>query len=224
MNLLTSPCDASSGPVKKQAYYLKSVDASSTKSLLLCASAKLPPQLSDISRSYSEKPASTKKRFKRFYPAHRVQGDTMSDLQHLISESTKTAMKAREKERVAVLRMVNAEFKRVEVDERRELTDPDVIGILNKMLKQRQDSLQQFQAASREDLAQQEAFEIDVIQGFLPEQMSDEELETLINKVINQSGAQGMQDMGKVMGAVKSAAQGLADMGRASALVKSKLA
>lgn len=148
----------------------------------------------------------------------------MSDLQHLIAESTKTAMKAREKERVAVLRMVNAEFKRVEVDERRELTDPDVIGILNKMLKQRQDSLQQFQAASREDLAQQEAFEIDVIQGFLPEQMSDDELETLINKVIEESGAQGMQDMGKVMGAVKSAAQGLADMGRASALVKSKLA
>ena len=148
----------------------------------------------------------------------------MSDLQHLISESTKTAMKAREKERVAVLRMVNSEFKRVEVDERRELTDPDVIGILNKMLKQRQDSLQQFQAASREDLAQQEAFEIDVIQGFLPEQMSDEDLEALINKVVTESGAQGMQDMGKVMGAVKSAAQGLADMGRASALVKSKLA
>jgi uncharacterized protein YqeY len=148
----------------------------------------------------------------------------MSKLQHLISESTKTAMKAREKERVAVLRMVNSEFKRVEVDERRELTDPDVIGILNKMLKQRQDSLQQFQAASREDLAQQEAFEIDVIQGFLPEQMSAEALETLIDKVITESGAQGMQDMGKVMGAVKSAAQGLADMGRASALVKSKLA
>ena len=148
----------------------------------------------------------------------------MSDLQYLIAESTKTAMKAREKERVKVLRMVNAEFKRVEVDERRELTDPDVIGILNKMLKQRQDSLQQFQAANREDLAQQEAFEIGIIQDFLPEQMSDEALEALIAKVIAESGAQGMQDMGKVMGAVKSAAQGLADMGRASALVKSKLA
>jgi uncharacterized protein YqeY len=148
----------------------------------------------------------------------------MSDLQNLISESTKTSMKAREKERVKVLRMVNAEFKRVEVDERRELTDPDVIGILNKMLKQRQDSLQQFQAASREDLAQQEAFEIGIIQDFLPEQMSEQALEALIAEVIAESGAQGMQDMGKVMGAVKSAAQGLADMGRASALVKSKLA
>jgi uncharacterized protein YqeY len=147
----------------------------------------------------------------------------MSDLQNLISESTKTAMKAREKERVKVLRMVNAEFKRVEVDERRELTDSDVIGILNKMLKQRQDSLQQFQAASREDLAQQEAFEIGIIQDFLPEQMSEQALEALIAEVIAESGAQGMQDMGKVMGAVKSAAQGLADMGRASALVKSKL-
>jgi uncharacterized protein YqeY len=147
----------------------------------------------------------------------------MSDLQNLISESTKTSMKAREKERVKVLRMVNAEFKRVEVDERRELTDPDVISIPNKMLKQRQDSLQQFQAASREDLAQQEAFEIGIIQDFLPEQMSEQALEALIAEVIAESGAQGMQDMGKVMGAVKSAAQGLADMGRASALVKSKL-
>lgn len=148
----------------------------------------------------------------------------MSDLKEFITEATKTAMKAREKRRVATLRMVNAELKRVEVDERRELTDADVLGILNKMLKQRHDSLQQFQAANREDLAEQESFEIDVIQDFMPEQMSDADLEALIEKAIADSGAAGMQDMGKVMGLVKSGAQGLADMGKASALVKSKLA
>ncbi len=148
----------------------------------------------------------------------------MSDLKEFITEATKTAMKAREKRRVATLRMVNAELKRVEVDERRELTDADVLGILNKMLKQRHDSLQQFQAANREDLAEQESFEIDVIQDFMPEQMSGADLEALIEEVIADSGAAGMQDMGKVMGLVKSGAQGLADMGKASALVKSKLA
>lgn len=132
-------------------------------------------------------------------------------------------MKARDKERVAVLRMVNAEIKRVEVDERRELEDADVLGILNKMVKQRQDALQQFTEAGREDLAKQEAFEIDVIQVFQPEQMSDDELQALIDKIITDTGAAGMQDMGKVMGALKAAAQGQADMGRASALVKAKL-
>jgi uncharacterized protein YqeY len=132
-------------------------------------------------------------------------------------------MKARDKERVAVLRMVNAEIKRVEVDERRELEDADVLGILNKMVKQRQDALQQFTDAGREDLARQEAYEIEVIEVFLPEQMSDDELQTLIDKIITDTGAAGMQDMGKVMGALKTAAQGQADMGRASALVKAKL-
>jgi uncharacterized protein YqeY len=147
----------------------------------------------------------------------------MSDLKFSIAEATKTAMKERDKERVAVLRMVNAEIKRVEVDERRELEDADVLGILNKMVKQRQDALQQFTDAGREDLAGQEAYEIEVIEVFLPEQMSDSELQTLIDKIITDTGAAGMQDMGKVMGALKTAAQGQADMGRASALVKAKL-
>ncbi len=132
-------------------------------------------------------------------------------------------MKARDKERVAVLRMVNAEIKRVEVDERRELEQADVLGILNKMVKQRQDALQQFTDAGRDDLAQQEAYEIEVIQVFLPEQMDDAALAALIDKVITDTGATGMQDMGKVMGALKAAAEGQADMGRASALVKAKL-
>ena len=147
----------------------------------------------------------------------------MSDLQNSIAEDTKTAMKARDKERVAVLRMVNAEMNRIEVDERRELSDADVLGVLNKMLKQRQDSLQQFEAANRDDLAAQESYEISVIQDYLPAQMSDAELDALVAKVIADTGATGMQDMGKVMGAVKSVAQGQADMGRASAVVKSKL-
>ena len=147
----------------------------------------------------------------------------MSELKSSITEATKVAMKARDKERVAVLRMVNAEIKRVEVDERRELEDADVLGILNKMVKQRQDALQQFTEAGREDLAKQEAFEIDVIQVFQPEQMSDDELQALIDKIITDTGAAGRQDMGKVMGALKAAAQGQADMGRASALVKAKL-
>jgi len=147
----------------------------------------------------------------------------MSELKSQIAEATKTAMKAREKERVAVLRLVNAELKRVEVDERKELTDADVIGILNKMLKQRQDSLAQFQQARRDDLAAQESMEIGVIQEFLPEQMSAEELEALVDRVIAETGAAGMQDMGKVMGAIKAAAQGTADMCQASALTKAKL-
>ena len=147
----------------------------------------------------------------------------MSELKDRIGEVTKDAMKARDKERVAVLRMVNAELKRVEVDERRELSDADVLGILNKMLKQRQDALSQFQNAKRDDLAAQESYEIGIIQEFLPEQMSTDELEALVERIIADTGAAGMQDMGKVMGALKAAAQGTADMGQASALVKAKL-
>ena len=148
----------------------------------------------------------------------------MSELKNLIGEATKEAMKAREKERVATLRMVNAEIKRVEVDERRDLEDADVLAILNKMMKQRLDALGQFEKAGREDLAAQERLEMSVIEGFLPEQMSDEDLEALITKCITDTGAAGMQDMGKVMGAVKAAAQGQADMGKVSALVKARLA
>ncbi len=148
----------------------------------------------------------------------------MSELKDVIAEATKDAMKAREKERLAVLRMINADIKRVEVDERRDLSDADVSGILTKMVKQRQDALSQFEKAERADLAAQEAFEIEVIQAFLPEQMGADELAALVDKIIAETGAAGMQDMGKVMGALKAAAEGQADMGQASALVKAKLA
>ncbi|NOX51033.1 MAG: GatB/YqeY domain-containing protein [Gammaproteobacteria bacterium] len=148
----------------------------------------------------------------------------MSELKQLIGETTITAMKARQKERVAALRMVNAEIKRVEVDDRRELSDADILSILNKMLKQRHDSLSQFQNAGRDDLAQQERFEIDLIQEFLPAALSDEEVDELVTQLITQTGASSMQDMGKVMAKLKQTNPGQIDMGKASALVKEKLA
>jgi uncharacterized protein YqeY len=147
----------------------------------------------------------------------------MSELKKIISEATIAAMKAREKKRVAVLRMVNAEFKRLEVDERRELADADVIGLLNKMMKQRQDAFKQFSDAGRQDLAEQEQFEMQLIQEFLPRQMDEAELQQLIVNAISDLKPAGMQDMGKVMAAVKTASAGLADMALASALVKKHL-
>ena len=133
-------------------------------------------------------------------------------------------MRARDKERVATLRMVNAELKRVEVDERREVTDEDAFAILNKMLKQRQDAESQFRDAGREDLAAVEDYESKVIEEFLPTKMEAEELEAFIKTLIEESQAAGMQDMGKVMGLLKSQGQGRVDMGKAGALVKSLLA
>ncbi|MCZ6617903.1 MAG: GatB/YqeY domain-containing protein [Gammaproteobacteria bacterium] len=147
----------------------------------------------------------------------------MSDLQTQISEATKVAMKARDKKRVAALRLVHAEFKRVEVDERRDLDDEDVLSILNRMPKQRSDSLTQFRDAGRVDLADQERFEIDLIRGFMPEPLSEEELDALIAQTIAAQGAESMKDMGKVMGALKSAVGGRADMGAASGKVKALL-
>jgi len=147
----------------------------------------------------------------------------MSELKSRISEATKTAMKARDKQRVAVLRLVNADIKRLEVDERRELSDDDVLAVLDRMLKQRNDSLNQYRQAGRQDLVDQEAYEIDLIQEFMPEPLSDEALTDLIDELIRTSGASSMQDMGRVMGALKQAAQGRVDMGKASSLVRSRL-
>jgi uncharacterized protein YqeY len=148
----------------------------------------------------------------------------MSALKETLSQATKVAMKARDKERVATLRMVNAELKRIEIDERRDLSDDDVFAVLNKMLKQRKDAMAQFRDANREDLAAVEAYEIGVIEAFLPAQMDGDELADFVAALVTKSGAQGMQDMGKVMGLLKSEGQGRVDMGRASALVKTQLA
>ena len=148
----------------------------------------------------------------------------MSALNETLSQATKAAMKARDKERVATLRMVNAELKRIEIDERRDLSDDDVFAVLNKMLKQRKDAMAQFRDANREDLAAVEAYEIGVIEAFLPAQMDGDELADFVAALVTKSGAQGMRDMGKVMGLLKSEGQGRVDMGKASSLVKAQLA
>ena len=148
----------------------------------------------------------------------------MSALKETLNRATKEAMKAREKDRVATLRMVNAELKRIEVDERRDLSDEDVFAVLNKMLKQRKDAMAQFQDAKREDLAAVEAYEIGVIEAFLPARMDSDELQEFVAALVTKSGAKGMQDMGKVMSLLKIEGQARIDMGKASALVKAQLA
>jgi len=140
-----------------------------------------------------------------------------------VSDQVKVAMKARDKERLAALRLMMAEFKRVEVDERIELDDTRVLAILDKMTKQRKDSLKQFEDADRDDLAAKESLELSIIAEFMPEQMDAEELSALVKATIQELGASGMQDMGKVMGALKPKVQGRADMGQVSGQVKALL-
>ena len=132
-------------------------------------------------------------------------------------------MKARDKSRVAVLRLVNAELKRVSVDERRELNDADVLAVLNRMLKQRNDAQSQFAAAGRNDLAEKEAYEIAVIVEFMPEPLGEAELDEQIRAAIASTGATSMRDMGKVMAALKEAVAGRADLAVVSARVKARL-
>jgi|TARA_B100001105_G_scaffold198350_1_gene162125 uncharacterized protein YqeY len=140
-----------------------------------------------------------------------------------VTAEVKVAMKARDKPRLGALRLIMADFKRIEVDERIELDDERVLVILDKMTKQRKDSLKQFEDAGREDLANQEALEIEVIAEFLPDQLSDAEVSGLVKAAIAETGAASMQDMGKVMAIVKSQVQGKADMGAVSGLVKAQL-
>lgn len=141
-----------------------------------------------------------------------------------IQDDVKVAMKAGEKDRLKVLRLITAAIKQVEVDERKELDDDtSVLGILNKMVKQRRDSIAQFEQGNRQDLANIEKSEIEIIGGYLPEQMSDDELDKLVDDAIAASGAESIRDMGKVMGIVKAKAQGRADMGAVGAKVKARL-
>ena len=148
----------------------------------------------------------------------------MSELKNTIGAATKAAMRARDRRRLGALRLVNAEIKRLEVDERRELADTDVLQALARMLKQRRDSLRQYQDAGREDLAEQEQFEIDLIDEFLPQAASDEDIAKAIDEAVANVGATSMRDMGKVMAALRGSLQGRADMGRVSGLVKERLA
>jgi uncharacterized protein len=140
-----------------------------------------------------------------------------------VTAEVKVAMKARDKARLGALRLILADFKRIEVDERVELDDERVLVILDKMIKQRKDSLKQFEDAGREDLASQEALEIAVIADFLPDQLSDDEVAGVVKAAIAETGASSMQDMGKVMAIVKPQVQGKADMGAVSGLVKAQL-
>ena len=140
-----------------------------------------------------------------------------------VTAEVKVAMRARDKPRLGALRLIMADFKRVEVDERIELDDERVLVILDKMTKQRKDSLKQFEDAGREDLANQEALEIAVIAEFLPDQLSDDEVSGLVKAAIAETGAASMRDMGRVMAIVKPQVQGKADMGSVSGLVKAQL-
>lgn len=135
----------------------------------------------------------------------------------------KEAMKAREKERLATIRLIQAEFKRVEVDERIEIDEARALAIMDKMVKQRRDSISQFESAGRDELAAIERAEINVIQEFLPQQLSEDEILAIIDDALSGIDATGMAAMGPLMGIIKPKLQGRADMGAVSKLVKAKL-
>ena len=145
-------------------------------------------------------------------------------LKQQLTDDMKAAMKGGEKDRLAVIRLINAALKQREVDERIEITDAVVTAVLEKMVKQRKDSIAQFEQGNREDLAAIERYELGVIQAYLPEQMDAAALEAEVVKAIADSGASGPADMGKVMGVLKPRIAGRADMGQASALITRKLA
>ena len=145
-------------------------------------------------------------------------------LKERLTEDMKTAMKGGDKERLGVIRLVNAAIKQREVDERVMLDDAQVLAVMEKMLKQRRDSVSQFEAAGRADLVAVENFEIGVIEAYLPAKLSEAELDALIAAAIAETGAAGPKDMGKVMGLVKTRAAGRADMGKASERIKARLA
>ncbi len=140
-----------------------------------------------------------------------------------IKASMKEAMKAREKERLATIRLIQAEFKRVEVDERIEIDDARALAIMDKMVKQRRDSISQFESAGRDELAAIERAEIKVIQEFLPQQLSEDEILAIIDDALSGIDATGMAAMGPLMAVIKPKLQGRADMGAVSKLVKAKL-
>ena len=146
-----------------------------------------------------------------------------SPLKAQINEAMKAAMRAKEKERLGTIRLVLAEIKKVEVDERIDPDDVRVTSILDKMVKQRRDSIKQFTDAGRDELAAKEQTEIEVIQEFLPQPLSKEEVASLIEEAIASTGAASMQDMGKVMGQLKPQMAGKADMGKVSGLIKQRL-
>ncbi|HUP97617.1 MAG TPA: GatB/YqeY domain-containing protein [Usitatibacter sp.] len=145
-------------------------------------------------------------------------------LREQLNDDIKTAMKARETEKLNALRLMLSAVKQREVDERITLDDAGVIAVVEKMIKQRKDSIAQYEKAARQDLADKEKYEIGVIEGYLPQQLSQAEIEKIVAEAIASTGAKGAADMGKVMGVVKPKLAGRADMGKVSGLVKGKLA
>jgi uncharacterized protein YqeY len=144
-------------------------------------------------------------------------------LKQRLTDDMKTAMKGGDKERLAVIRLVNAAIKQREVDERIQLDDAQVLSVLEKMIKQRRDSVSQYEGAGREDLAAQERFEISVIQDYMPQALSEAEIGALIEAAIAETGAASGRDMGKVVGVLKPKVAGRADMGAVSARIKARL-
>jgi uncharacterized protein YqeY len=148
---------------------------------------------------------------------------TPEALKTRITEDMKTAMRAKDKERLGTIRLIQAAIKQREVDERIELDDSQVLAVLDKMVKQRRDSIAQFSEANRQDLADKETAELGIIQEYMPAALAEAEVLAIIDEVISATGAASPKDMGKVMGALKPRLQGRADMGAVSGLVKSRL-
>jgi len=144
-------------------------------------------------------------------------------LKNRINEDMKAAMRAKEADRLGTIRLLLAAIKQREVDERRELDDVAITGVIEKMLKQRRDSIFQFEQGGRQDLADKEKFEVRVLQEYMPKALGDEEIQAAVIAAISSQGARGPQDMGKVMAVLKGELAGRADMGKVSALVKAKL-
>jgi uncharacterized protein len=147
----------------------------------------------------------------------------MADIKNKISDDVKAAMRSKDKERLGALRLIQAAFKQKEVDERIELNDDQTIVILDKMAKQHRDSISQFKEANRNDLVEVEEFELNIIEEYLPAQLSEDEINSLIDNAISKTGAESIKDMGKVMGILKGELQGRADMGKVSGLIKARL-
>jgi uncharacterized protein YqeY len=144
-------------------------------------------------------------------------------LKERITEDMKAAMRAGEKQRLGLIRMITSAIKQREVDERIVVDDIQVLSVLEKMIKQRKESLVHFQAGNRQDLVEKEAAEITLLQGYLPSQLSPAEIDALINEAVASTGATTIKDMGKVMAVVKTKAQGRADLGKVGAIIKAKL-
>ena len=145
-------------------------------------------------------------------------------LKSRITEDMKAAMKAKEAQRLSAIRLLLAAIKQREVDERKDLSDAEIASVIEKMIKQRRDSISQFQAANRQDLVAGETFELNLLSGYLPQQLTDPEIAAEVAAAMAQTGAKGAADMGKVMGVLKAKLAGRADLAKVSAQVKAKLA